>query len=318
MGRKLLSVSLLGTLFVAVWPLTGYAEKLKFGTPGKTIAVMYLPMLAAEENGFWKRNGLEVEWVPFRASTAVFHSVAGGHIKVALDDAMPLVPAIARGLPAIMVGEYQGTDYFTFFVLAASPIREPAGLKGKRVGVSSIGGASHTKARVMARALGLERDIKFVGVGGIPEGIAALKAEALDASFTSTPAYVNLMVRGEARRLVDPDEVLKEDVTDTVVFASRDFINDAPDTLSKAVRALAQATALLADHPGWGVQRMISYQGFSPKAAEIAFGVHKFKKDLRIDPKGLERLRRILIDFGVIGEREAPPVERLFTNRFIE
>ncbi len=41
-------------------------ERLKFGTSIKATQAFYLPILSAQEKGFWEERGLEVEGVPFK------------------------------------------------------------------------------------------------------------------------------------------------------------------------------------------------------------------------------------------------------------
>ena len=85
--------SLWVTLFVgtAVLTLSGVypllaAEKVKIGTPLKFQAVFAMPMLAAEEKGFWKQQGLEVEWVPFTGEVPMQQAVATGVLQLAVTD----------------------------------------------------------------------------------------------------------------------------------------------------------------------------------------------------------------------------------------
>lgn len=53
----------------ALLPREGKAvEKLDLGTSIKFTPAYYLPILAAEDKGFFKEQGLEVEWVPFQKS----------------------------------------------------------------------------------------------------------------------------------------------------------------------------------------------------------------------------------------------------------
>jgi len=66
MGRKiLLSFCLLFAILGLVLPRPWAADKLRFATTVKTHPILVMPVLAAEEKGFWKQNGLEAEWVPF-------------------------------------------------------------------------------------------------------------------------------------------------------------------------------------------------------------------------------------------------------------
>ena len=61
------------------------------------------------------------------------------------------------------------------WVRADSPIREPKDLrKGALVGVLSMGGFDHALGRMLLKAMGMERDVRFVGLGGVLPTMAAL------------------------------------------------------------------------------------------------------------------------------------------------
>ena len=59
------------TAMVLVPGLSGAAEKVKIGIALRTHAVFVMPMLAAEEKGFWKQQGLDAEWLALRGGAAM-------------------------------------------------------------------------------------------------------------------------------------------------------------------------------------------------------------------------------------------------------
>lgn len=60
------------------------AEKIKFSTPLKTVPHYALPMLAAEEKGIWKQEGLEGEWIPFCSGGSAHRAFAAGAIQIGI------------------------------------------------------------------------------------------------------------------------------------------------------------------------------------------------------------------------------------------
>src|SRR3990172_3712858 len=81
------------------------AEVLRYGTPLKGTPHYDMVVLSAEEKGFWKQNGLEVTWVPFRGATDMYQAVAAGSIEAGQDDTAGMMQAVARGVPALTVAE---------------------------------------------------------------------------------------------------------------------------------------------------------------------------------------------------------------------
>ena len=80
------------------WPQAGLAQKLKFATSVKIYAVFYLPVLAAEKEALWQKNGLEVEWVSTKGGGAMMRAMAAGALNIGLTGAVTAIKAAAAGV----------------------------------------------------------------------------------------------------------------------------------------------------------------------------------------------------------------------------
>src|SRR3972149_933258 len=85
-------------------------EKIKFGTPVKGSPSNYLPVVAAEDKGYWKENGLEAEWWPFTGASPLFQAVTAGSVLVGLAPAISVIQTQARGVPVLMVAKLYGKE----------------------------------------------------------------------------------------------------------------------------------------------------------------------------------------------------------------
>src|SRR3990172_7038063 len=56
------------------------ADKITFGIPAKVSPAYYLPLLAGQEQGLWKEQGLDMEWVSFEGSAQLLRAVATGRV----------------------------------------------------------------------------------------------------------------------------------------------------------------------------------------------------------------------------------------------
>lgn len=103
----------LGTLFLLSWLLsTAFsAEKVRVGTSTKVNPQYNLLMMAAEDQGFWKANGLEAEWFPFSAGGALARGFAARSVDMAVQDGAFAIDVIARGLPLVIVAELQAGQF---------------------------------------------------------------------------------------------------------------------------------------------------------------------------------------------------------------
>lgn len=322
MVRKIAFLGLAGALsFPLVFgsPSPKAAEKLNFGIGLRLHPAHYLLALAAQERGFFKENSLEVEMVPFRGSQDQMRGFAAGSIVAGTQSAVGMIQALALGLPGVIVAEYQKKDAWYFWVLTASPIREFRDLKGKRVGLASATTGTDYGYTVMAlRALGMDKDVKLVGVGlGIPESVAALKAGAIDASMRSIYTFAPLVEKGEVRQVLNIGRLLPKEWVVQILFIHKDLMKDKTDSVRRLVKSAISASLFLRANPGWAIAKMRETQGIIEPTAKLLSENLEFT-DGKIDQKGLQNVTNFLINFGLIAKEKALPVDEIYTPRFVE
>jgi ABC-type nitrate/sulfonate/bicarbonate transport system substrate-binding protein len=169
--------------------------------------------------------------------------------------------------------------------------------------------------RFMARALGLEGQVKFVAAGGAAKQIAALRAGRLDASTSEYFPIAALKCEGVVREVIGIRSFLPKEWTDLIVFARNDSVNTSPALVKKVVTGILQGAAFVQNNRAWAVKKMKSVAGYSESCARDSYGFLKYGKDGRIDPKVISNVRRFIIDTGLIAEEKFPPVNKLYTNR---
>ena len=93
---------------------------------------------------------------------------------------------------------------FVFKVFGSPEIKKPEMLKGKKVGISRLGGASDFSIRYALNYWGLvpDKDVAIIQVGGEPESLLALQNKAVDAAILSEP-FASLAKRHGSVLLAD-------------------------------------------------------------------------------------------------------------------
>ncbi|MEE8450173.1 MAG: hypothetical protein V3S39_11125, partial [Thermodesulfobacteriota bacterium] len=64
------------------WGQAWAAEKLKYSVSFREGVSQTLPVQTAIEQGFWKKLGLDVEFVSFRSGSEMLRAVAAGHLYI--------------------------------------------------------------------------------------------------------------------------------------------------------------------------------------------------------------------------------------------
>lgn len=297
---------------------TGAAEKLKLGTPLKATPHYDVIISAAEQKGFWSQNGLDVEWVPFRGATDMHQATAARSIDVGYADIIGIMQAVARGVPELVVADTGTRIYFSIWVLPEGRIKEPKDLKGATIGSSRFGGAAYAFGYVMVKNLGLEKEVKFVAIGGVAERIAALKTGATDAFVQTFPPVANLVAKGELKELMGVKGQLPKDWTDLVLLARPEIAEKSPGVVKRFVKAFFQSTNFVQDNRPWSVEKLKTELNFSDQAANLVYEELRFSRDGKINPKAFASVLEFITEYGILPKEKAPDIGRFYTTRFTD
>lgn len=313
---SMLALSVL-TLAVLLAPIqSASAAKVKVGTALRTHPVFAMPMLAIEDNGLWKRVGVDAEWIPFKGGSAMQRAVAGKSIQVAVTAVTGTVVSVSRGLPVTIVYHMGPVTDFGIWVLNNSPIKKPADLKGKTVATTRLGGTGDALGQLAAKAEGLEGSMKIVGAGGGAAATASLLSGAVEGRLTTYFNILPLESKGRVRRIIAVPDYLPKPWMGRVVYSTNSFIKEDPDTVAKVLRAINTATKFIMENKAWTVKTLKSHSRYNPEAAEMGYPRLKYSADGRIDKAALANVRDFLIKFKLVKEAKTPPVEKMYTDRF--
>lgn len=317
--ERFLAVSVVALAIFMVAVNLNAAEKMKVGTGVKLSSAYYLPMLAADQGGTWKQNGLDGEWVPFRGSSDMLRAVAGGTLNVAITTAASGMQSASRGVPLIIVSNLYPRDEFFFWVRPESRFKEPKDLKGAKIGTARFGGTVHAYDLAVAKSLGLEKDIRIVSTGGISEGLAMMKTGVVDVENQPLDIMIELKLKGEVREFLKVHDYLPKEWVDHVVLAQTDFSKKEPETVKRVVKAILQGVDYIRKEPAWAMAKMREMSGFSVEASRIIYERHLglFTRDGKIETKALENVKNFLIEYNIVAKDKALPVDKLYTAEFL-
>ena len=145
----------------------------------------------AQERGFYKKYGMDVEPIFIPSSTTGTAVMVAGQIKFGAGTGGMIANAAVSGVNLIAAGCFFNTLVYDLIVQESIKTKEQ--LKGKSIGISRVGSSSDVAARALLRSLGLEpdKDVAVIQVGGSTERAAAFGSGKI-ASFPATPGAVYL------------------------------------------------------------------------------------------------------------------------------
>jgi NitT/TauT family transport system substrate-binding protein len=218
---KQLRTALIALLSIAIFSQPGFAQPLKTVTMARTTgSIGMVPLEFAVNRGYFKKQGLDVQLITVRQSDVIIAATVGGELNF-MDIIPTAILASVRGLPIRTIAVVLKRAPY---VLIGQPnVRSPEELKGKRIGVSSVGGMSAYLVReILARnGLNPDRDVTFLAIGGTSARTAALFGGTIDAALVVAPENYALERRGYRRLLLASDYV---NYPLSGVAASADFL----------------------------------------------------------------------------------------------
>jgi NitT/TauT family transport system substrate-binding protein len=182
---KLLAVCV--TFALAILPIDAApADKVRIGytSPTPNHAVLWV----AESAGLLKKNGVDPE-VVYMPGNISLPSLLSGEIQFGQMTGALMAPGRLQGGDPVMLLSVQ--DYLDDRFVVRPNIKSVEELKGKRIGISRFGAASHMRVLNMLPRYGLsDKDVTFLQIGDTPARVIALIGNSVDASSFSPPDHL--------------------------------------------------------------------------------------------------------------------------------
>jgi NitT/TauT family transport system substrate-binding protein len=236
--------------FVLALSLLGAASADAAAAPDKLVGIhsarvmsQSLPWMA-QEAGLFKKYNLDFSLVFISSSSIVTAALLGGDAEMTVTGAIGNVAAYVRGsTDVVFVGGIKNT--MTQTLVAGGNIKRPEDLKGKKIGVSRIGGNSHYFTIQALRRFGMDatRDVQFIQTGGDPETFAAFVSGSIDVANLTPPTDARAIAKGYHYVIYGPD--LKIPYAATAFVTKRSVIAKRPQVVGNFMRAMAEAAKIM-------------------------------------------------------------------------
>jgi NitT/TauT family transport system substrate-binding protein len=239
MGYWLVALFLLASApaFSATAPV-----RVKIGTASITAST--LTLWIAQEQGMFKKQGVEVETILIRGGPTLVASLVSGETPLAFTTGVSFLGAAVQGVDVKMLTSV--SEKVSWKLMAAPKIKTAQDLHGKKIGVSSIVGTTWLNSMLALEQLGLEpkRDnIIFLQTGDPVTMAHALEAGRVDAAVLDPVQSRQLGLKGFSL-LVD---LLKANVVfpGLGLGATRSYVDKNTAIVEKVVTALTESLAFV-------------------------------------------------------------------------
>lgn len=249
MRRAFLAMAVAATV-AAASSAAGAAEKLSLILGQSAVTSneafnVFVPI----ELGYFKDEGLEVEYQTSQGGTQAIQLLSAGQADIGLSSVPGVILARQKGIEAVAVYNYLRAHSTALAVLEGGPIKQPADLKGKKIGVVSMSSTRTFDGRAMVTAAGLDpdKDVTWVPVGFGAQAAAALTRGDVSALALWDATYVDIENTGVNLNLFTFP--FQKDLVGYVFISTDDKIAERKDALAKFLRAIAKGTVFAAANP---------------------------------------------------------------------
>ncbi|HTM10451.1 MAG TPA: ABC transporter substrate-binding protein [Verrucomicrobiae bacterium] len=145
------------------------------------------PLWAASDFGLFKKQGLDVQLLYIGGGSVVTQALIGGDVQFVRLGASAVMQASLRGANLKMIANT--INRLVFSLMAKPEIKSPADLKGRKIGLTRLGGSTDFALDLALKKWNLKRgaDVAVIQTGGMPQLLGALTAGSVDAGVISPP-----------------------------------------------------------------------------------------------------------------------------------
>jgi NitT/TauT family transport system substrate-binding protein len=216
----------------------------------------YLPLLLAADQGIFKKHGLDPELVLLTGSTGMA-ALLSGQVQIAQIGGSEVVSAEAGGSDLVVSGNLGAVSSYVFIV--SPDIETLDQLKGKQVGISSVGGSADIATRTSMIHFGLDpdKDITIVAMGSLQNRTAGLQNNAIQAAPANPPD--SFLLQRQGFRVLFNVADLGIPTANATIVAQRSWVSQHPDLYQAWNDSLVEAIALAKAKPEVGLPVMKTF-----------------------------------------------------------
>jgi NitT/TauT family transport system substrate-binding protein len=203
------------------------------------------PILIADKKGYFKEEGLSVEYSTFDSAANMIAPLGAGQLDVAAGGTSAgLFNAVARGIDMRVVADKASdpAGYGFAPLLVRSDLVDSGrfktlkDLKGMTVAISAKGSSSWPELDAVTKKAGLKfSDVNEVALD-YPDHVIGLKNKSVDASITIEPFATAVIESGAAKRIMGNDEYYLNQEVAVLIYGGQ-FIRTHHDAALKFMKA---------------------------------------------------------------------------------
>lgn len=292
---------------------------------------IYLPAKLAEQLGYLKETGLDIELLSVPAGANAEKEMLLGSAQGVIGFYDHTIHLQARGKLVQSVVQFSEAPGEAILVSKANSksILSPADFKGKKLGVTALGSSTHFLTQFLAAKAGVKsNEFSTIPVGAGEKFISALRQGKIDAGMTTEPTLSRLTTSGEASILVDlrstgsSEAVLGGTYPGACLYMPKAWIDKNRDAVQKIVTAFVKTLRYIDTHDAREIAEIMpkEYYGTDKRlyVEALVTGKDMFTADGLMPENGPPTVLRILREFDKAVQGKPINLNNTFTTDFVK
>jgi NitT/TauT family transport system substrate-binding protein len=314
------------TLAIAMSATAAHAQdKLTYLFPAPDFLPAFAPFQIAKAKGYYKAEGLDVDFQVGKGGADVAKQVAVGNAD--LGGGIGDTPLIVRanGLPVKGVALLGGKSLTALYVRKDAGVKTIADLKGKNVGVLAFQDTTYYNLLAMLASGGLKKDdlsVQAVGpagivqlmiagnlhaISGVPEWAAAIEA----ANIPLDRYPIDQIFPAMSQAILASDKAIAEKPKAVQGFVAA-TLKGIAEIVANPEQAAKDYVAAVPQHAG----KEKAMEAIMRRYVEQVYAPAEGFKVGMFDKARMEKVQKFYVDNQVV--EKAVPIDETFTNQFVQ
>ncbi|OWY28796.1 ABC transporter substrate-binding protein [Herbaspirillum robiniae] len=293
--------------------------------------LIYLPPKLAENLGYFKEEGLDVELQSQPAGVDAENELLAGAVQAVVGYYDHSIDLQSKGKEITSITQLLLVPGGMEMVRAdlAGSVKSMADLKGKTLGVTGLGSSSSFIAQYLASRAGLKTsDYSMLPVGAGNTLIAAMKQKRIDVAWTTEPTTSILLASGDAKVLVDMSSVdgtrnaLGGLYPASSVYVNRSWMNSHKAESQKLARAFVKTLKYIQTHTPEEIADKMPKDYYGGNKAiyvqALKASMPMYSPDGKMPAGGPEQVLKVMAGFNPNIKGKNIDLSKTYTNEFVD
>ena len=288
--------------------------------PYSPINTSALPFMLAKDAKIFEKYGLDVDLIFMGASALIIQSMLSGAANIAGFGGPALVTNVLRGGDVIAVA---ATVPLAQPLITRATIEKPEDLKGKKIGISRLGGIPHFGLQMILDRYAI-KDVTMLQLGTQSEAEIGLRRGIVDGAMVSPPQSF-LLIRDGFRELVSAQDYSKfsSRLISGGIATRRSWAVKNRDTVMRVIKAVLEGIKVMTVQENLAKKTLAKYtRQNQPEILDrlYKFALDTFGRDPAMPRDAVVNMARLMGEFGLVDKTQAAntPPEAYYDNSYVD